>query len=330
MSRFAEMRARHALDAAGLDPSVPLEPANSVTNEVWIGHELIVRVNSQANDRLRREAALAVHLPSEVGYPNIVAYGGEVGADFLILERLPGHPLGRWWPGMSTEQRHAAITQLARRLKAVHRTKAPNLPPLTHTPQLLQRAQRGRDAVQPLLGAVDRLHTLEFVDSPFIQALERRIQADAEYLTPFDVPTLIHGDLTFENILWDGQSVTGILDFEWARPGPPDLDLDIFLRCCAYPHLHAAPDYEDRARAMDYREVPWWMADEYPELFDAPFVTERVRVYGFAWDVAELLAYPPRVAPNQLPIEHPYHRLRQAIDGSSYLDALSGELAIPG
>lgn len=326
MSRFAQMRARHALDAAGLDPSIPLEPANSVTNEVWIGHDLIVRVNSQPNDRLRREATLAKSLPPEVGYPKVIAYGGDVGADFLILERLAGHPLGRWWPGMNQEQRREAIAQLATRLRAVHATPAPPIPPLTHTPQLLVPSTNGRDAVQPLLAAIERMGLLPFIEPSLVRDLLERIQLSAPYLTPFDSRTLIHGDLTFENILWDGTSITGLLDFEWARPGPPDLDLDILLRCCAFPHLHSAPDYEDRARAIDYREVPWWLAEDYPELFDAPFVSERVRIYGFAWDVAEILAYPPKCEPRQLSHEHPYHRLEQALMGMSYLDALSGEL----
>ncbi len=129
-------------------------------------------------------------------------------------------------------------------------------------------------------------------------------------------------------MLWDGERISGLLDFEWARPGPPDLDLDILLRFCAYPHLHVAPDYEDRTRASDYAEVPWWIAEDYPELFDAPYVTERVRLYGFAWDVAELIAFPPRCDPRKLPVEHPYHRLRHAIDRTSYLDVLGDEARI--
>ena len=148
------------------------------------------------------------------------------------------------------------------------------------------------------------------------------------FLTPFDSPTLIHGDLTFENILWDGEQITGLLDFEWARQGPPDLDLDILLRFCAYPHLHVAADYEDRTHARDDIQVPWWLAEDYPELFDVPYVFERVRLYGFAWDIAELLAFPPRTEPRNLPDEHPYHRLRRATEGTGYLDMLNGRAPI--
>ena len=76
--------------------------------------------------------------------------------------------------------------------------------------------------------------------------LEAMVEESAAALEPFDAPTLVHGDLTFENVLWDPPSsrITAILDFEWARRGPADLDLDVLLRCVAYPKLHVAADYE--------------------------------------------------------------------------------------
>lgn len=328
MNLLAQARARHALDAAGLDPELPLEPASSVTNEVWLGRDVVVRVNSLPNNRLRREASLAQVLPPAVGYPPIVAYGGELGADYLVVERLPGHPLSRWWPGMDESQRRSAIAQLAEKLRAVHLTSAPPLQELSRAPHLLRAAPTGEEAVVDLLTAIEQAARLNHVDSRLLSEVHALVVSTADHLTPFDVGTLIHGDLTFENVLWDGERVTGLLDFEWSRSGPPDLDLDILLRFCAFPHLHVAEDYEDRTHARDYAPIPWWLAEEYPELFDAPFVFERVRLYGFAWDIKELLAFPPQVEPRHLPEEHPYHRLRQALEGTGYLDVLNGRAPI--
>lgn len=323
MSRFAQARARIALDAAGLDPEMPLEPASSVTNEVWISHDVVVRVNSLPNNRLRREADLARQLPAEVGYPRVLAYGGELGADFLVLERLPGHPLSRWWPRMTPTQRREAIRQLAGKLAAIHATVAPPMPQLYKAPQLLDAAPTGDAAVAPLREALGKLRGLPHVDSRLVSDVEEIVDRTAGYLEPFDVPTLVHGDLTFENVLWDGERLTAILDFEWSRSGPPDLDLDILLRFCAYPHLHVAPDYEAITHAEDYADVPWWLAEDYPALFDAPYVFERVRMYGIAWDVKELLEFPPQVVPGKLHHDHPYHRLQRTVDGVGHLDLLN-------
>ena len=88
---MAMARARGALAKAGLDPGVDLQPLSSVTNEVWLAGKHVVRVNRHPVPRLWREATLATMLLSAgVGCPPIVAYGGIVGADWMITERLPG------------------------------------------------------------------------------------------------------------------------------------------------------------------------------------------------------------------------------------------------
>src|SRR4249920_770837 len=97
-SGLAELRARTALRGAQLDPSVPLERASSVTNEVWLSATHVVRVNRRANNRLHRETLVAAALPAAVGYPNVVAHGGGRGEDWLVAERVVGRPLAHVWP----------------------------------------------------------------------------------------------------------------------------------------------------------------------------------------------------------------------------------------
>ncbi|MBK5222993.1 MAG: aminoglycoside phosphotransferase family protein [Acidimicrobiia bacterium] len=322
MSSFAIARARRALQSAFLDMDMPLRRADSVTNEVWIADDYVIRVNRRLDPRLRREAALAPHLPPEVGYPEIVAYGGKPGADWLIVRRVPGQVLSRCWPSMTRPERREAIHQLAGRLRALHSTPAPrDLPDIDSTaPQLLSSITYS--PVMPLLVAIDRAKALPHVDRNLLDRAEQLVTETAGCLIPFQTSTLVHGDLTFENIMWDGQRITAILDFEWARPGPPDLDLDVFLRFCALPHLHVAADYEHLTRAEDYREVPWWLAEDHPQLFDFPNQFDRVRIYAIAYDVRDLLLNPPPDKVGLLSQHHPYHRLASTIEGTSYLNAL--------
>ena len=320
-------RALAALQAIGA-PAAGLVRADSVTNEVWLTDDLVVRVNRDASLRLHREAVLSQVLPEEVGYPQLIQHGGEAGSDWLVAMRLPGVPLSRAWPELSPTARRDAVHQIADRLKAVHRTPCPRLDGLHDVPQLLDPAPSGGQAVQRLQNAIARASALPNVD-PTVMADASRMVADlAPSLDPFDAGTIVHGDLTFENILWDGAEVTALLDFEYARPGPPDLDLDVLLRFCALPHLHVAPDYEHLTRAEDYAEVPWWLAEEYPELFSHPRQLDRVRLYSIAWDVRELLAFPPQEPLTRLHKHHPYQRLSQALRGTHYLDRFNGEASV--
>src|SRR4051794_2569340 len=329
---LALIRARRAMAAAGFGPDVPIERASSVTNEVWLTRDAVLRINTQGDQRLRREALVAAALPPDIGYPHLIGYGGDLSSDWLVVERVPGRPLSRCWPTMSRDARRGAVEQLAGRLRLLHLTPAPELPPLRDQPQLLQPAVVGSEAVAPLIAGLRRAAGLPRVNPRLMMDLEALVEETASALEPFDAPTLVHGDLTFENVLWHPpeQRITAILDFEWARRGPADLDLDVLLRCVAYPKLHVAADYEHLTKTEDYAEVPYWLSECYPELFSFPRQLERVRLYAIAWDVRELLRFPPSGQPGELHPAHPYHRLMRTINGTSYLDTMDGSVPVPG
>jgi aminoglycoside phosphotransferase (APT) family kinase protein len=321
-------RALRALAECGI-PSAGLTRADSVTNEVWLTDEFVVRVNRDASLRLQREAILSQVLPDEVGYPTLVQYGGEVGGDWLILRRVQGSgPLSRAWPTMPVDLRREAVRQIADRLRHVHRTECPRLDGLRDVPHLIDAGRSGLHAVTRLLDALHRLADLPHVDRGLMRDVDDLVRTTVHVLEPFDSTTIVHGDLTFENVLWDGEQVTGLLDFEFARPGPPDLDLDVLLRFAALPWMHVAADYEDVTKAEDYADVPWWMAEDYPELFAHPHQLERVRLYSIAWDVHELISFPLADAPAKSHREHPYNRLARVVRGTSYLDRFNGEMTL--
>ncbi|RMH79682.1 MAG: aminoglycoside phosphotransferase family protein [Actinomyces sp.] len=317
---MAMARARHALTQAGLDPSVELVAASSVTNEVWLTPTHVVRVNRRPNQRLRREAILGPGLPAEIGYPLVVAYGGRLGADWLVVRRVPGEVLSRCWPSMSVAQRRDAIRQLAAKLRRLHRTPGPADLPRIDAPQMLRS-----DTLSPvmsLLVALDQARALDHVDRGLIDDAEQMVFDLTPAIEPFDGDYLIHGDLTFENILWDGERITAILDFEWARTAPNDLELDVLLRFCCFPQLHVAPDYRHETHARDYADVPWWLADDYPELFSHPRQLDRLLLYSIAYDVRDLMSAPPRSAVELDDPHHAVNRLRATVQRRSHLDML--------
>lgn len=316
---LAELRARTALRGAGLDPRVPLERASSVTNEVWLSPTHVVRVNRSHDHRLARETVIADALPAAVGYPRIVAQGHRQGEDWLVSERVPGTPLAHQWPDLAIDERRSAVAQLAKRLVALHSTPAPSdLPPIVGAPQLLEVG--ASDPTAPVLKALEEAARLEHVDPLLMHEAADMVRRCAPALHPYIATTLVHGDVTFENVLWHEGEVTALLDVEWARPGPSDLDLDIVLRVCAYPKLHVAERMERRTDAVDYAEVPAWLAESYPKLFAYPNQRDRLRIFSIAYEVRELLAFPPDRPAGLLTPLHAYHRLARVVRGESYLD----------
>jgi len=312
-------RAKHALTQAGLDPNVEMTRASSVTNEVWLTPEYAIRVNRRPDHRLRREALIGPHLPPEVNYPDIVAYGTGSGFDWLVVGRRAGNVLSRCWPTMPPTQRRLAVRQIAYMLRALHRTQCPVGLDDLGAPQLLKSGQ-GYEPTGPLLVGLERARSLDNVDKGMVSGLIELVRSTSRTLEPFDAATLIHGDLTFENVLWDGEQVTALIDFEWSRAAPADLDLDIILRFCTYPGLHVAEDYAEQTRPEDYEEVPWWLREDYPQLFAFPQGLERLRLYAIAFDVRDVLAFPPPLPASELPSEHALNRLVRLLNKRSYLD----------
>ena len=141
-------------------------------------------------------------------------------------------------------------------------------------------------------------------------------------IEPFGSDYLVHGDLTFENVLWDGTNITAILDFEWARTSPPDVDLDVFLRFCCLPQFHVGDEWVARTRPEDYADVPWWLQEDYPELFAHPRQFDRLRLYAIAYDIRDLTMFPPPAPASKLNEHHALNRLRKLVSGRSHLDTL--------
>jgi hygromycin-B 7''-O-kinase len=315
---FAQARARQALKNAGLPVEEELFRASSTRNEVFVGEQHVVRVNRHPNQRLRREALLCRFLPDAEWAPQVVAYGGELGADYLIVRRLPGAPLGRCWPDMSMGLRRSAIRQLGDAIRQLHTTSTPvRVPRIDNLPYLID--PRCVTPLVPMLMGIDRLRSLG-IDKGVLNAAEDLAHATGSAVTDFDQRNLVHGDLTFENLLWDGSVLSGVLDFEWSRGAPIDMELDVLLRMCAFPYAHVAEDYEDRTRVIDYAPIPEWLAESNPEMFAHPRLAERLRLYSMAFDLFDLAADPPEQRVADLAPLHPMKRLMRLVEGDSYLE----------
>jgi hygromycin-B 7''-O-kinase len=318
--RLAEMRARKALAAIGMGDR-PLTLLESATNEVWAAGDVVVRVNRRTQARLRREAAIGAALPPEVRYPEVVAAGVDAGEDWLVQRRVNGTPLVRCWPSLTSDERRRAVAEIAAALRALHHTtEPPGVPAAADPPQLLQP---GAHATDPICAALARAAELPHVDAGALGDAIGWVRTTRAALDPFDAPTLVHGDLHFQNVLWDGEHVTALLDLEFARAAPADLDLDVLLRFCVVPFLYVPVGRESEAKAEDYVDVPFWFRDAYPELFAHRRLLDRLRLYSIGFDVHDLLANPPTRPPSELTRHHPYRRLLATLRGAGHLDYLA-------
>jgi aminoglycoside phosphotransferase (APT) family kinase protein len=323
VSALAKARARQALADAGLPSEGPLEPLRSVTNEIWLSDEYLVRLNRRQDGRLQKEMAIGGLLPPALGYPEAVAYGGEPGGDWLVLRRPRGRVLSQAWPHLAAPQRAIAVQHIAYLLQTVHSLPAPAELPDIDDPPLLTSVDLDSPTAA-LVEAIDELDGLPHIDRGLLADTKGLVRDLTLALEPFRANTLVHGDVHFENLLWDGTRVTTLLDWKWARPAPADLDLDVLLRFCAHPGTYVADAHRWHASADEYADVPWQIAEAYPALFQTNRQFDRMRIFSIAYDIRELILYPPPVPVDRLPEHHAYHRLAAVLAGQSYLDELAG------
>lgn len=155
------------------------------------------------------------------------------------------------------------------------------------------------------LALVDPLKSLDHVDPVVVDAAVERMTdlADADLTSARHI---IHGDVYIGNVLVQDGRISALLDLEFARLGPADLELISVVRAM------------DAERRLGIIRPPLldWLEQDYPELFAAPDLDRRLWLYALAYTLRHILFWPPD-RPEHAGLEpaHPVHTLRRLIEG---------------
>jgi aminoglycoside phosphotransferase (APT) family kinase protein len=265
--------------------------------------------------RLDREMALAEHLPSVIGYPRVLGHGrtstGDPPLAWSLTRQLDGELLDSAWVRLDGPRRRSSVAQLAEMLRELHRWS----PPDDIVARLHARPAPQPDDVGGMIGAdvvslpAARARAvatfaagLPDVDSGLLSAAAAAID-ELRHLDPVVDDAgrhgLVHGDLHLSNLWLSPSGTLTILDFEWARFAPPDLEVQ---RLC-----YNADDDVLAGRDL-HPTLLRWLAADYPELFRAADLVDRQRLYSLAYAVRQLFVSPSERRETAV-------RLRRLIDG---------------
>jgi thiamine kinase-like enzyme len=111
----------------------------------------------------------------------------------------------------------------------------------------------------------------------------RPLVSDAE----FEDGVVVHGDASFANVLWHRGRLVALLDLEWARLGPPDLEFATVNGDDADIH---ARGFSSAVSASDLPLLTW-LRDGYHELFERRHLTERVWLYDICFRIRQMCAW---------------------------------------
>jgi len=286
-----------------------LVPSNN--NDVWRLPSGYLRVAWRGDrERLAREAALLGRLSGVVPVPEVLDLGGDERLSWSLASALPGTPLDELctWPAP------AGLRGLARQaaglLRTLHSWPVPaelarTLRRPAALPGLLRRAGAELVLLPPssVLGLIPVASRLPFVDHGVLGAVAARLRNLGDLTGDGDV--LLHGDFYLGNVLVHDGQVSALIDFEFSRMGPADLELLSVIR---------ALDMESRL-GLPRPPLLAWLAEDCPELFAAPDLDNRLWTYAIAYTIRHVIFWPPdRPEADGLDPAHPLHTLRRLAD----------------
>lgn len=307
-------------------PAAEPVPLASDSNDVWRIGSVVVRICWRGDrDRFAREAAVTAALPAGVPYPEVLGTGSDDDLSWQVTRAVTGVPLASEWPRLSDRQRRDAIHQLGRALAALHAHRFPSevtttlaTPrPRDDTPSALIGADISPLPLPRALRMAEHVRVLPCVDPALIDDVEARLHdlagSDPFATAPATTLTCVHGDAHPANVLWRDGRVAALLDFEWVRLGPPDLEIEPYLR--ADMGITAATDAERR-------RILGWLAESHPAAFAAPDLIARLWLYQLAFTLRQLLIHHPDRPGTGLPHDHPLAVLRRIVTGPDHLHQL--------
>ena len=237
-----------AAAALGRDPG-PMAAVQSSSHQVYVSSDVVVKIiDAVGHSRLDRETALAPHLPAGLTAPFLGHGLGRLGTRdvrYACYARVPGAAPGMGMPGVDGVTARLLAADAVQRLGRLH-----SWIPAGHAEQTLREpldhggfvSQAALFAELENLAAVDRDGIVPRPLLDGLTAIAERAPLPARAVVP------VHADCHWGNWLACDQSVTALLDFEWARFGEPADDW-FFLARFSGPHMETVLDVIARATA---------------------------------------------------------------------------------
>ena len=271
-------------------PTAGLESAPGFANSVWMTTDLVVRINDgRFRDAFKHEADVLAHLKTILPIPNVIAVEAQdSGGEVIVLERLPGTNLEDAWPAISSGARVSIVHQLGQLVRTLHSIP---LKEWMRNPVFDEAITTGdaRNAYHAPPHEIDMLTATALNARPGITELLTRthvfVQSHLElFANDEDEFRFVHVDLHFRNVMVEGETITGIIDFEGARPAPVDVELDMLARWLRQ-RISSEP--------ANYHRVIPDLRDAYPALFDVPNLVNRLEVYEILWQLVQIHHWHP-------------------------------------
>jgi aminoglycoside phosphotransferase (APT) family kinase protein len=275
----------------GLRPQKIKPLSGGQVNQVYrIDEEYVLRIGARENafQRLQRETELIRGLPPELPVPKIVAFGEQEGIVYQIQQFIPGQKLSAAWKDLPPLEQENIVAELAAFLKILHGRAAQSFGYLS------EEVRRQASWADYLTEKFDR--TLQELDALRIRMVPGFVELAGNYFAEHQgalrdaLPVLVHGDLTFMNILVRRGKISALLDFEYAMQAPTEYELRALEDFCLYPNDYVEDDQPGLC-AGDFAGFFQLLRKHDPRRFEVPRLRERMNLYHLDATLSSYLAW---------------------------------------
>lgn len=267
------------------------EFAGGQINHTFQVGEFVVKIQKDLDVLLHQVPLTEQMIEIGAKVPEIVDSGKLAGKEYIVMRKIPGQKLSEQWHTFSGKQKEQFIAQIAEQLKLIHSISFDQ-----YSPQrpLEFPTWKGAMIHYTDFGILDGVE-LNTETKEIVGMLKSHFDQHIEKLNETHTSVLVHNDLHFENILFEGETITGVFDFDFARQAPKDYELWHLIDFFHTPVYFVEENLEEIWRKYEHTNELTLFKKYYPELFIGEYLLERLRIY-FMEDMMGHIAngYPSR------------------------------------
>jgi aminoglycoside phosphotransferase (APT) family kinase protein len=310
----ARRRLGQVAKLAGLRLSGDEVFVESGSNDTWfLSGETVLQVCYRGDvDRLVREAELLAVLPGIVRGPAVLDYGRDRLLSWIVVRRVHAGTLWHAWGSEPGAVLRSYVSQLAQIMRSLHswqppaqvlaRYAAAECPEAETDPVAIAASTLTPLSAGQLGRLIEHARAATFADQDVLDTIAARLAGVAARITiSRDADVVLHGDCTPANVLVRDGRIAALLDFEWSRRGPRDIEVTL----PAFSAWAGGPPMLPR------------LAEFYPELFDVPGFGQRHWFYRVGFALRGLIHWPAFAPEPELPRNHGLRQLRHLAEAQA-------------
>lgn len=273
----------HILSKNGLDVGSGVKRyTNGITNRVYAaGDKYVIKIEGDFEHTKKifahQKEIIDKLISIGVKTPKIMDSGEIDGKAYLLMEKLRGTNIVYDWLKFNMKQKENFISQLAEQLKKIHSITfdAYSIPISSG-----QNFSNLKDAIKRVVNFTHiEKDGLEKEDASNIDFLEEFYEKNLPMLDEEHTAVMVHNDVHLENIFYEGDEITGIIDFDWTSQAPKDYELRMITGVFREPKYAVEKRLEPLYENYKMTEEFGFLKKYYPELFKVNKLANRIRLY---------------------------------------------------